>query len=76
MDKNGCVWGTMCVKLKNKEGPYLVSHNGVKHGDSLFQILFYFAADCQFRMVRQAQRNNLLCGLADNLVPGGGELHR
>src|SRR6185312_2579873 len=34
-------------------------------------ILFNFVADCLSRMVKQAQRNNLLCGLADNLVSGG-----
>jgi len=25
--------GTMCVKLNNKEGPYFVSHKGVRQGD-------------------------------------------
>ena len=34
-------------------------------------ILFNFAADYLTRMVRQAQRNGLITGLADNLIPQG-----
>jgi hypothetical protein len=61
----------MCVKLNNKEGTYFVSYKGVHQGDPLSPILFNFAADCLSRMVRQAQRNGLLCDLADNLISGG-----
>jgi hypothetical protein len=67
--------GTVYVKLNNKKGPYFVSDKGVKQGDPLSPILFNFAADCLARMVRQAQRNNLLCGLADNLISWGGGDH-
>ena len=63
--------GTMCVKLNNKEGTYFVSYKGVRQGDPLSPILFNFATDCLSRMVRQAQRNGLLCGLANNLISGG-----
>ena len=59
------------MKLNNTEGPYFVSHKGVRQGDPLFPILFNFVADCLARMVRQAQSNNILCGLADNLIPKG-----
>ena len=61
--------GTVCVKLNNVEGPYFVSHKGVRQGDPLSPILFNFVADCLARMVRQAQQNGLLCGLTDNLIP-------
>jgi len=61
--------GTVCVKLNNVEGPYFVSHKGVRQGDPLSPILFNSVADCLARMVRQAQQNGLLCGLTDNLIP-------
>lgn len=63
--------GTVCVKINNKKGPYFVSHKGVRQGDPLSPILFNFVADCLARMVRAAQTNGLLCGLADNLILGG-----
>jgi len=59
------------VKLNNIEGPYFVSHKGVRQGDPLSPILFNFVADYLARMVRQAQSNNILCGLADNLITNG-----
>ena len=59
------------MKLNNVEGPYFVSRKGVRQGDPLSPILFNFVADCLARMVRQAQLNGLLCGLADNLIPNG-----
>jgi len=59
------------VKLNNVEGPYFVSRKGVRQGDPLSPILFNFVADYLARMVRQAQLNGLLCGLADNLIPNG-----
>ena len=63
--------GTVCVKLNNIEGPYFVSHKGVRQGDPLSPILFNFVADCLARMVKMAQHNGLLCGLAENLIPKG-----
>jgi len=63
--------GTVCVKLKNIEGPYFVSHKGVRQGDPLSPILFNFVADYLARMVKMAQHNGLLCGLAENLIPKG-----
>ena len=46
--------GTVCVKLNNVEGPYFVSHKGVRKGDPLSPILFNLVANCLARMVRQA----------------------
>lgn len=40
-------------------------------GDPLSPILFNLVADCLTRMVRKAQNNGLITGLADNLIPKG-----
>ena len=63
--------GTMSVKVNDLTGPYFISHKGVRQGGPLSPILFNFAADYLTRMVRQAQRNGLITGLADNLIPQG-----
>ena len=59
------------MKINNQMGPYLVSHKGVRQGDPLSPILFNFVADYLTRMIRQAQRNGLITGLADNLIQNG-----
>ena len=56
------------MKINNSTGPYFTSHKEVRQGDPLSPTLFNFVADCLARMVRKAQRNDLICGLADNLV--------
>ena len=43
----------------------------MRQGNPLSPILFNFVADCLSRMFRKAQRNNLICGLADNLIEKG-----
>lgn len=63
--------GTVSVKLNNQIGPYFQSHKGVRQGDPLSPLLFNIVADCLTRMVHAAQRNNLLCGLADHIIPKG-----
>jgi hypothetical protein len=63
--------GTICVKLNDKLGPYFTSHKGLTQGDPLSPILFNMVADCLTRMIRKAQRNGLITGLADNLIPHG-----
>jgi len=63
--------GTVSVKVNDITGPYFTSHKGVRQGDPLSPILFNFAADYLTRMIRQAQRNGLVTGLADNLIPQG-----
>jgi hypothetical protein len=52
--------GTVSVKINNSIGPYFTSHKGVRQGDPLSPLLFNFVADCLARMVRKAQRNNLV----------------
>ena len=59
------------MKINNQMGPYFVSHKGVRQGDPLSPILFNFVADYLTRMIRQAQRNGLITGLADNLIQNG-----
>jgi len=63
--------GTISVKVNNQTGPYFVSYKGVRQGDPLSPILFNFIADYLTRMVRHAQQNEMLIGLADHLVPQG-----
>lgn len=77
-DEKWCEWikqvisgGTVSVKLNNQIGPYFVSHKGVRQGDPLSPILFNFVADCLTRMIKQAQRNGLITGLASNLIDKG-----
>lgn len=63
--------GTLSVKLNDKIGPYFESHKGVRQGDPLSPILFNLVADCLARMVREGQKNNMIIGLASNVIPGG-----
>jgi hypothetical protein len=62
---------TICVKVNDKMGPYFTSHKGVRQGDPLSLILFNFATDCLTRMIREAQNNGLITGLADHLIDKG-----
>jgi hypothetical protein len=43
----------------------------VKQGDPLSPLLFNFVADSLTKMVKMAQSNGLITGLADNLIPHG-----
>ena len=63
--------GSVGVQVNNVEGEYFETGKGLRQGDPLSPILFHFAADCLARMVRKAQRANLITGLAENLIPGG-----
>lgn len=71
LDQSCGDWGAVCVKINNKMGPYFVSHKGVRQGDPLSPILFNLVADCLSKMIRKAQENNLIMGLAANLIPKG-----
>jgi hypothetical protein len=59
------------VKVNNLIGPYIKSHKGVRQGDPLSPILFNFVADCLTRMILQAQRNGLIVGLIEHIIPHG-----
>ena len=61
----------MSVKLNDVTGPYFVSSKGVRQGDPLSPILFNFVADCMARMVRKAQNESLIMGLASNIILKG-----
>src|SRR6185312_108726 len=63
--------GTVSLKVNDLTGSYFMSHKGLRQGDPLSPILFNFVTDNLTRMVRQAQRNGLITGLADNLIPQG-----
>jgi hypothetical protein len=52
-------------------GPCFGSHKGVRQGDSLSPILFNLVAHRLIRIVRKAQINGLITGLADNIIPRG-----
>jgi hypothetical protein len=77
-DEKWCGWieevvtgGTVSVKLNDQLGPYFSNHKGVRQGDPLSPILFNFVADCLTKMVKKAQSNHLITGLASNLIPNG-----
>lgn len=43
----------------------------MRQGDSLSPILFNFVADCLTKMILQAQRNGLIVGLVEHIIPHG-----
>lgn len=61
----------MSVKLNDKIGSYIKSYKGVRQGDPLSPILFNFVADSLTKMVHTAQKNHLLSGLIDHIIPKG-----
>jgi hypothetical protein len=63
--------GTVSVKLNSLIGPYIKSHKGVRQCDPLSPILFNFVADCQTRMILQAQINDLIVGLVEHIISHG-----
>ena len=52
-------------------GPYFQSAKGVRQGDPHSPFLFNLAAECLTKMIKNAQRNKLLVGLAADLIPDG-----
>ena len=63
--------GTVSVKLNNKCGSYFQSFKGVHQGDPFSPTLFNMATECLPKMIKNAQRNGLLVGLAPDLVENG-----
>jgi hypothetical protein len=63
--------GTLSVKTNNSMGSYFKSRKGVRQGDPLSPLLFNLAADCLTKMVQTAQRNGLIKGLMNDIIPSG-----
>lgn len=63
--------GTVSVKINDELGPYIQSAKGVRQGDPFSPFLFNMAAECLTKMVLAAQKNNLIQGLAPDLVEHG-----
>uniref|UniRef100_A0A452XNZ9 Reverse transcriptase domain-containing protein n=1 Tax=Aegilops tauschii subsp. strangulata TaxID=200361 RepID=A0A452XNZ9_AEGTS len=63
--------GTVSIKLNNCVGPYFQSAKGVRQGDPHSPFLFNLAAECSSKMIRNAQKNKLIVGLAPDLIPDG-----
>jgi hypothetical protein len=69
--KQSLVGGTVSVKLNNEMGPYFQSAKGVRQGDPLAPTLFNLVAESLTKMVLKAQENELLVGLAPDLIHNG-----
>jgi hypothetical protein len=63
--------GTVSVKLNNEIGSYFQSAKGVRQGDPWSPTLFNLVAEALTKMVLRAQENDMLVGLADDLIPKG-----
>ena len=63
--------GTISVKINNQVASYFQSAKGVRQDDPLSPILFNLVGKSLTKMVLQAQRNGLLCGLAPDLIENG-----
>uniref|UniRef100_A0A453DES7 Reverse transcriptase domain-containing protein n=1 Tax=Aegilops tauschii subsp. strangulata TaxID=200361 RepID=A0A453DES7_AEGTS len=77
-DQKWCGWvkqivrnGTVSIKLNNCVGPYFQSAKGVRQGDPHSPFLFNLAVECLTKMIKNAQKNNLIVGLASGLIPNG-----
>lgn len=63
--------GTLNVKVNNVVGGYFQTGKGVRQGDPLSPLLFNLATDSLAKMVKEAQRNNLISGLSPEYVDKG-----
>ncbi|CAN6218645.1 unnamed protein product [Urochloa humidicola] len=63
--------GTLSVKVNDKMGKYFMCGKGVRQGDALSPLLFNIAVDTLAKMVRKAQENNLIEGLAPEYIDKG-----
>jgi hypothetical protein len=61
--------GTVSVQINNEMGPYFQSAKGVRQGGPLSWTLFNIIAESLAKMVMRAQANNMLVGLAPDLIP-------
>lgn len=63
--------GTVSIKLNHKVGPYFQSAKGVRQGDPLSPFLFNMVAECLTKMILTAQGNELIVGMAPDLIDKG-----
>jgi hypothetical protein len=63
--------GTVCVKINDEMGPYFQSSKGVRQGDPMSPTLFNLIAESLTKMVLRAQANEMLVGLAADIIPTG-----
>ena len=59
------------MRINDTNGNYFIGGKGLKQGDPHSPFLFNLAADCLAKMIPNAQNNNLLVGLASDLIPNG-----
>ena len=77
-DPKWCSWveqilrnSTVSIKLNNCVGPYFQSGKGVRQGDPYSPFLINMVVECLTKMIKNAQKNNLIVGLASDLIPHG-----
>jgi hypothetical protein len=58
----------VCVKINNFLVPYFQSAKWVRQGDPLSSFLFNSIDACLTKRILKAQRNNLVAGMAPNLM--------
>ena len=63
--------GTVSIKLNSNVGPYFQSKKGARQGDPHSPFLFNLAVECLTKMIKNAQKNKLIVGLASDLIPDG-----
>jgi hypothetical protein len=63
--------GKVNIKLNDKLGTYFKTKRGVRQGDPLFPILFNLTVDSMSSLVKNAQENGLIRGLAPHLQENG-----
>jgi hypothetical protein len=63
--------GSVSIKINNTTGPYFQSAKGVMQGDPLSPFLFNVVVQCLAKMVTEGQQNDLLVGLARDIIDKG-----
>jgi hypothetical protein len=59
------------ISVNNTTSPYFQSAKGVRQGDPLYPFLFNADVQCLAKMVFEAQQNDLLVGMAPDLIDKG-----
>jgi hypothetical protein len=61
----------LSVKVNVECGPCFGSFKGVRQGDPLAPSLFNINVNSLSKMIRKAQQNGMIGGLAEHIIPGG-----